>query len=102
MVSECAFHAARAPGHSAASSLGIPYPLTQDKVAGLPPLSCPELLLSTLQLQDPVLMGRDGVPTGEVPGGGCSECCLLGLVMVGRQAGPSPPPSFPHSIIQSS
>lgn len=45
---------------SVASSRGIPYPLTQDKGAGLPPLMCPELPLSTLQLQDPLLMGEVG------------------------------------------
>lgn len=45
---------------SVASSLSIPHPLTQDKGAGLPPLMCPELLLSTLQLQDPLLVGEAG------------------------------------------
>lgn len=90
------------PRPQSASSLGTSHPLTQDKVAGLPPLTCPELLLSTPQLQDPLLMRRDGVPIDEVPEGGCSVCCLLELVMVRRQAGPLPPLSSPHSTIQSS
>lgn len=41
------------------------------------------------------------LPIGEVPGGGCPVCCLLGLVMVGRQARSLPPFSSPRSIIQS-
>lgn len=78
------------------------YPLCHHLGQGLPPLTCPELLLSTLQLQDPLLMGRDGVPIGEVPGGCCSVCCLLEVVMVGRQTRSLPLLSSPHSIIQSS
>lgn len=46
---------------SVASSLGIPYPLTQDKGTGLPPLMCPELLLST-PAPGPTADGRGGMP----------------------------------------
>lgn len=35
------------------------------------------------------------LPIGKVPGGGCPVCCLLGLVMVGRQ----PDPYLPSPLL---
>jgi len=103
---------AHAPGHAALSILNVHCAsggtaVTQGRAAGPPHGVSSAALIHFPPAPGPAAVVRHRwgdrvpLPIGEVPRVVCPVCCVLGLVMVGRQARSSPPLSSPHSVIQS-